>query len=104
MSKYNMPNVGLFGRRCRILTGYDRRAFVYRIVNSGLESNTWSEVPLVYQTEHNPTLHDHFEPVLIVVCDTLISEKSKLLRVALKDVELMPYEEPFKGDVESKEE
>ena len=96
--KYNMPRVGLFGRRCIIPNGYSARPFVYRIVNSGTESNTWSEPPLTYQSEHNPVHHDHFEEILIVVCDTLIDEKSKLVRVARKDVKLMPYEEPYKGE------
>ena len=87
---YNMPSLGLFGRRCIIPHGYDARPFVYRIVRSGLKSNTWSEVPLTYQTETNPVLHKHMEEILIVVCDTLIDEKSKLVRVALKDVNLIP--------------
>ena len=86
---YNMPPLGLFGKRCRILTGYDKRSFVYRIVNSGLRSNTWSEPPLTYWSETEPVRHGHSEDVLIVVCDTLIDEKSRLIRVALKDVELM---------------
>lgn len=88
--EYNMPTIGLFGRRCLIPNGYDKRPFVYRIVNSGIVSNGWCEPPLTYQSEHNVILHDHSEPILIVVCDTLIDENSKLIRVALKDVELMP--------------
>lgn len=87
---YNMPPLGLFGCICHIPHGYNARPFVYRIVRSGLKSNTWSEVPLTYHTEMNPVRHDHMEPVLIVVCDTLIDEKSKLVRVALKDVNLIP--------------
>lgn len=86
---YNMPPLGLFGKRCRILTGYDKRPFVYRIVNSGLMSNTWCEPPITYQSERNPVRHDHRENVLIVVLDTLIDDNSRLIRVALKDVELM---------------
>lgn len=95
MSNYNMPKIGLFGRRCLIANGMNSRPFVYRIVNSGTESNTWSEPPLTYQSENNPVIHDHFEEILIVVCDTLIDEKSKLVRVARKDVKLMPYEKPY---------
>jgi hypothetical protein len=86
---YNMPPLGLFGKRCRILTGYDKRPFVYRIVNSEWMSNTWCEPPITYQSKRNPVRHDHSENVLIVVLDTLIDEKSSLIRVALKDVELM---------------
>ena len=61
-----------------------------KIVNSGILSNAWSEPPLTYYSEKEPIIHDHSEEVLIVVCDTLIDERSKLVRVALKDVELMP--------------
>lgn len=93
-AKYNMPPLGLFGKRCRISTGYDKRPFVYRIVNSGWMSNTWSEPPITYQSERNPVRHDHSENILIVVLDTLINENSRLLRVALKDVELMDEEPP----------
>lgn len=88
--KYNMPPLGLFGRRCIILHGFNKEPFVYRIVNSGILSNAWSEPPLTYYSEKEPIIHDHSEEVLIVVCDTLIDERSKLVRVALKDVELMP--------------
>lgn len=89
MSEYKMPPLGLFGRRCKILTGYDKRPFVYRIVNSEWRSNSWCEPPLTFQSEHNPVHHDYYEDVLIVVLDTLISEDSRLIRVARKDVELM---------------
>ena len=88
-SPYNMPQLGLFGKRCRILTGYDKRPFVYRIVNSELISNTWCEPPITYQSEKNPVRHGYRENVLIVVLDTLINEDSRLIRVALKDVELI---------------
>jgi len=86
---YNIPPLGLFGKRCRILTGYAKRPFVYRIVNSEWMSNTWCEPPITYQSERNPVRHDYSENVLIVVLDTLIDDNSRLIRVALKDVELM---------------
>ena len=90
MSEYNMPPKGLFGKRCKILHGYNNEPFVYRIVNSGIKSNCWSEPPLTYQSEKIPINHGkQMEEVLIVVCDTLIDETSKLIRVALKDVEIM---------------
>lgn len=94
MRDYNMPNKGLFGRRCKILHGFNREPFVYRIVNSGIRSNGWCEVPLTYYSEREIVSHDDFEDVVIVVCDTLIDEKSKLVRVALKDVELMNDDAP----------
>lgn len=96
MSGYNMPQVDLFGRRCIIANGYSSRPFVYRIVNSGVVSNAWCEPPLTVDSERNPIRHDFLTEILIVVCDTLIDENSKLVRVARKDVELMPYEEPYR--------
>ena len=89
MSKYQMPPLGLFGKRCKIITNYSREPFVYRIVNSGIQSNVWCELPLTYDSIHNPVSHKSMEDVLIVVCDTLIDETSELIRVALKDVELI---------------
>ena len=85
-----MPNKGLFGKRCIIPYGMSAQPFVYRIVNSGIKSNCWSEVPITAETEANPVNHgEEMEDVLIVVCDTLIDERSRLVRVALKDVEIM---------------
>lgn len=89
MSEYNMCTKQLFGRRCKILTGFDCKPFVYRIVSSGIRSNAWSEVPLTYYTERELVKHDTLEECVIVVCDTLINEESRLIRVALKDIELM---------------
>ena len=100
---YNMPTLGLFGKRCRILTGYDKKPFVYRIVNSELISNTWCEQPITYQSERNPIRHDYIENVLIVVLDTLISEDSRLIRVALKDVELIDEAPTIGGGINNYE-
>ena len=87
--KYNMPPKDLFGKRCRIQNVSNmEQGFVYRIVNSGIRSNCWKELPLGRCGKENVS-HDHFEDVLIVVCDTLIDETSKLERVALKDVQIM---------------
>lgn len=80
----------LFGRRCLIPYGYSERPFVYKIVSSDLKSNTWVEPPMTAQSEANPVHHDHYEDILIVVLDTLVSDDSKLHRVALKDVVLLP--------------
>ena len=86
---YNMPDKDLFGKRCIIPYGMSAKPFVFRIVDSGIKSNYWSEVPLTARTESNPVIHgDQIEDVLIVVLDTLIDEKSRLLRVALKDVKI----------------
>ena len=86
---YNMPDIGLFGKRCRIKhVSNMKEGFVYRIVNSGIRSNCWKELPLGRAKSEN-VMHDYFEEIVIVVCDTLIDENSKLERVALKDIEIM---------------
>lgn len=91
-STYNMPDIGLFGKRCRIKhVSNMKEGFVYRIVNSGIRSNCWKELPLGRAKSENVT-HDYFEEIVIVVCDTLIDENSKLERVALKDIEIMQEE------------
>lgn len=92
-STYNMPYIGLFGKRCRIKhVSNMKEGFVYRIVNSGIRSNCWKELPLGRAKSENVT-HDYFEEIVIVVCDTLIDENSKLERVALKDIEIMQEDE-----------
>ncbi len=86
---YNMPLLGLFGKRCRIKhVSNMEEGFVYRIVSSGIRSNTWKELPLGRVPNEN-VRHNYIEDVLIVVCDTLIDDCSKLERVRLKDVEIM---------------
>ena len=88
--KYNMPPKDLFGKRCRIQhVSNMEQGFVYRIVNSGIRSNCWKELPLGRYGNETVNHEQHIEDVLIVVCDTLIDEHSELERVALKDVEIM---------------
>lgn len=92
MSEYNMPPIDLFGKRCRIKHVSDlERGFVYRIVNSGVRSNCWKELPLG-RYGNEPIQHDTMEDIVYVVCDTLIDEHSKIERVALKDIEIMQGE------------
>ena len=88
-SKYNQPPKGLFGRYCIIPYGMSKEPFIYRIVNSGVRSNTWIEPPIMHPSVKHPVQHDNMEDVIYVVCDTLINEGSKILKVALKDVELI---------------
>lgn len=73
-----------------VIDGNKEDDYGNRIVNSGTRSNCWCEVPLTYQSERNLVHHDYYTEVLIVVIDTLIDERSRLIRVARKDVELMP--------------
>lgn len=92
MSEYNIPPIDLFGKRCRIKHVSDlERGFVYRIVNSGVRSNCWKELPLGRYGDE-AIRHDTMEDVVYVVCDTLIDEHSKIERVALKDIEIMQGE------------
>jgi hypothetical protein len=92
MSEYNMPPIDLFGKRCRIKHVSDlERGFVYRIVNSGVRSNCWKELPLG-RYGNEAIRHDTIEDVVYVVCDTLINEDSKIEKVALKDIEIMQGE------------
>ena len=51
-----------------------------------MRSNAWVEVPISGREE--VVLHDYQEDVIFVVLDTLISEDSRIKRVALKDVEV----------------
>ena len=86
---YNMPPLGLFGKRCRIKhISNMEKGFVYRIVNDGIVSNVWKELPFG-RIPHENAIHNYSEEILIVVCDTLIDDDSKLERVRLKDVEIM---------------
>lgn len=86
---YKMPPLGLFDKRCIIPTGYSARPFVYRILNSGVMSNSWCEVPLTVQSKRDTKWHKDTEEIIFVVLDTLIDERSQIIRVALKDVEIM---------------
>ena len=65
------------------------RPFVYRIVRSGVRSNTWIEPPITYQSENNPVTHEESKSILFVVLDTLIDDHSRIIRVAEQDVELI---------------
>jgi len=86
---YNMPPIGLFGKRCRIQHVCNMKdGFVYRIVESGIRSNVWKELPFGRAYNEN-VKHKDMENILIVVCDTLIDDTSKLERVRLKDVMIM---------------
>lgn len=81
----------LFGKYCYIDTpGIAGKKTRYRIIASRIKSNCWSEVPVKGKAE--PVKHDHFEEIVIVVLDTLVSDDSTLLRFALKDIEVIEAE------------
>lgn len=79
----------LFGRYCYIDTPWIAgKKTRYRILSSGIRSNSWCEVPVTGRTE--PVTHFHTEELVFVVLDTLVSDDSIIRRFALKDIELIP--------------
>ena len=65
-------NDKLFGKYCFIDTPWIAGANTrYRILGSGVRSNTWCEVPVTGRSEL--VKHDHLEEVVFVVLDTLVS-------------------------------
>ena len=85
--EYRFSKDPLFGKYCYIDTPWIAgKNTIYRIVNSGVRSNAWVEVPI--SGREKVVLHDHQEDVVFVVLDTLISEDSRIKKVALKDVKI----------------
>ena len=83
--EYRFNKDPLFGKYCYIDTPWIAgKNTIYRIVNSGVRSNAWVEVPVKGRAE--AVTHDHHEDVVFAVLDTLISEDSKIKKFALKDV------------------
>lgn len=81
----------LFGKYCYIDTPWIAgKKTIYRILASGIESNTYCHVPVNAKTK--PEGHRDFEPIVYVVLDTLVSDRSEILRFALKDVEIIDDE------------
>ena len=77
----------MFGKYCYIDTPWVAGANTrYRILGSGVRSNTWCEVPVTGKSEL--VKHDHLEEVVCVVLDTLVSDDSIIKRFALKDVDV----------------
>lgn len=88
--EYRFSKDPLFGKYCYIDTPWIAgKNTIYRIISSGVRSNAWVEVPISGRKE--VVLHDYQEEVIFVVLDTLICEESRIMKVALKDVE---YNEP----------
>jgi len=81
----------LFGKYCYIDTPWIAGAKTrYRILASGVKSNTWCEVPVTGKTEL--VQHDYIEDVVFVVLDTLVSDDSIIRRFALKDIKVIEAE------------
>lgn len=97
--EYRFRKDPLFGKYCYIDTPWIAgKRTIYRIVNSGVRSNAWVEVPISGREE--VVLHDYQDDVIFVVLDTLISEDSRIKKVALKDVKIadIPQTENVVGD------
>ena len=90
----------LFGKYCYIDTPWIAgKKTRYRIIGSGVKSNTWCEVPVTGRIEL--VMHDHREDVVHVVLDTLVSDDSIIRRFAMKDIEIIkPSAEPERKTVE----
>ena len=79
----------LFGRYCYIDTPWIAgKRTRYRILGSGVRSNTWCEIPVTGRTD--PVRHSKTEEVVFVVLDTLVGDDSIIRRFALKDIEVIP--------------
>jgi|GEM_PF-3916992 hypothetical protein len=76
-------NGDMFGEYCNILTDYSHANHIYKIV-SHFKSNAYCEVPILYSTKE--TSHNEVIDVLNVIHCGI--DETKVIRVALKDVEL----------------
>ena len=83
----------LFGRYANIARGNKRYGTVsqnyhiYKVIQR-FKSNAYCDVPLTYQTEHNCYIHDEVVDVVNVIHCGI--DESEVVRVALKDIELIP--------------
>ena len=88
-SRYNYDIGNLFGRYCLIVSGVKKSKRLYRIIRSGLKSRLWSEIPLIYESVYRPNKHDKAEDIVFVVLDENINECTRIVRVRVKDIELV---------------
>ena len=86
---YRRADDELFGKYCYIDTPWIAgKHTIYRLIRSGVRSNSWCEVPingLTKKVNHG----EHTEDIVFVVLDTLIDEDAEIMRVALKDIEII---------------
>ena len=90
MSEF-VVNTDMFGQYVRIPTGYSRKPHIYKVV-SLFQSNTYCDVPIVAASAPVPhkkefTGLDSLEYVLNVIHCGI--DESKVIRVALKDCEIV---------------
>lgn len=84
MSEF-IVNGELFGRYCKIKTGYSQSMHIYKIV-ALIESNTYCDVPIYVNSEE--VAHNQISVVLLVIHCGL--DETKVKRVALSDCEIQP--------------
>ena len=99
---YRRADDQLFGKYCYIDTPWIAgKKTIYRIIRSGVRSNTWCEVPVSGRTK-KVNHGRHSEEIVFVVLDTLIDEHTEIMRFALKDVKIIETsehkDEPFDKD------
>ena len=87
--EYRRADDELFGKYCYIDTPWIAgKHTIYRIIRSGVRSNSWCEVPINGLTE-KVNHGEHSEDIVFVMLDTLIDETTEIMRVALKDIEII---------------
>lgn len=86
MSKF-VVNDDMFGRYCEIETNFSRGLHYYKIV-SLIESNSYCDIPLTYQSE--PIWHKDVVPALLVIHCGI--DETRVQRVALSDCKVHPIE------------
>lgn len=91
MSEFVLSGQELFGRYARIAYGHalggEQDYHIYKCIRSFM-SNCYCDVPLTYQTENNCYNHDDIVDVVNVIHCGI--DESRVIRVALNDIELIP--------------
>lgn len=91
MSEFVLSGQELFGRYARIAYGHalggEQDYHIYKCIQS-FRSNCYCDVPLTYQTENNCYKHENIVDVVNVIHCGI--DESRVIRVALNDVELLP--------------
>ena len=81
-------NTDMFGQYAKIPTGYSEDLHIYKIITR-FQSNSYCDVPIIGLRDS--TLHEEVTDVLNVIhCGV---DESKVIRVALKDCEIIENEE-----------
>ena len=91
MAEFNLSGQELFGRYARIAYGHALRGkqdyHIYKCIQN-FRSNCYCDIPLTYQSENNCYKHDEIVDVVNVIHCGL--DENKVIRVAIKDIELIP--------------